>query len=945
MKELRTLILLFFIAFVIKNVPAQTDSTYEFHNWALTPPMGWNSWDCFGPSVVESEVKANADYMAANLLDYGWEYIVVDIRWYVDNQTTGTYNDYSESDFVIDEYGRYMPSPTRFPSAVDGAGFKPLADYVHNLGLKFGIHIMRGVPKEAVTNQLPIKGTSITADKIYSAESECTWLQDNYTVDTSKNGAQEYYNSILDLYASWGVDFIKVDDLSRPYHSGEIEMLRKAIDQTGRQIVLSMSPGATPLNQHEHANTHANMWRTIDDFWDNWSQLNYEFGICANWAPYISPGAWPDADMLPLGHLAIRGERGVDRYTNFTEDEQYTLMSLWTMFKSPLMFGGHMPDNDTFTTSLLTNEEVLYVHKASENNQQWSNENDVIAWVADDSANADKFVALFNIGDNGFVSTRNLLYRSGTVSRLTDGYGVDIDIDIPEGSDQLFLIVDDGGDDYTNDHADWINPVIYLSDGDSVLLTDLTWEYATAEWDEVLLNKSNSGGTLNIKGTTYETGIGTHAQSVILYQIPENTIRFKAFAGLDIGGTNQSGGATVEFMVSNADPTTRDVEVGNAIANTGRMSRTLYPEGKNIEADITGAEKLYLVVTDAGDNYNYDHADWINPAIYNASGDSVLLTSLDWESATSGWDEVQKNTSLNGNSLIVNGITYSNGFGVNSYSIIEYNLPEGYTSFKAFCGIDNEVLDAANGATVEFMVFTQDPSVLSSVSIPVDLTELGFEGECVIRDLWQKSDVGNFSGSEFSPEINTHGAGLYRISAIKSKEIECKLSVPDTDYQLGDSVTLQINVSKTCVDTHSVAGQALIYQNDSVLASVQIDSSGEVLYKTTSLSVGEYIFKSVYSGNTYYDSIESNQVIVVIERNQSDIIESKDQSDVRITKINGDTYLKGLKDRDMVSVYNMQGQILDSFVANSDTERIKGEGIVVLKVRSESGSSVFKALL
>ena len=552
MKQVFTIIFFIIQLFIVN---AQNKNELPFHRWASTPPMGWNSWDCFGPSVVESEVKANADYMAKNLKGYGWEYIVVDIRWYVENQTTGHYNAYKNSEFILDGYGRYMPSPKRFPSAANQAGFKPLADYVHGLGLKFGIHIMRGVPKEAVYNKLPILGTDKTADEIYSADNECTWLKDNFTVVKGKIGAQEYYNSILDLYASWGVDYIKVDDLSRPYHADEIEMIRNAIDQTGRPIVLSMSPGATPIDQHEHAKNHANMWRTIDDFWDNWTQLNYSFGKCAEWAPYITPGAWPDADMLPLGHLSIRGERGADRYTNFTKDEQYTLMTLWTMFKSPLMFGGHLPDNDEFTNSLLTNEDVLYVHKASTNNKEWFNKDEKVAWIADDPSNDDKFIGLFNIGGNESVSSNKLLYRSGTVSRLTDGYGENIDITLPEGSNELYLIVDDNGDGFKCDHADWINPVVYLSNGDSLRLTDLAWEYAKAGWGKVHTNKSVTANTLNIKGTKYANGIGTHAKSIIKYKIPENSVRFKAFAGLDIGGTNQTGGATVEFMVSNVDPT------------------------------------------------------------------------------------------------------------------------------------------------------------------------------------------------------------------------------------------------------------------------------------------------------------------------------------------------------------------------------------------------------
>ncbi|MGQ8335332.1 NPCBM/NEW2 domain-containing protein [Sunxiuqinia sp. A32] len=561
----RNSVVLLFVLLLLVSCQDRTKNEISFHQWAATPPMGWNSWDCFGPSVVEDEVKANADYMAANLKDFGWEYVVVDIRWYVDNQTTGHYNAYDNSTFIFDEHGRYMPSPRRFPSAANGAGFKPLADYIHNLGLKFGIHIMRGVPKEAVFNKLPIKGTDKTAADIYSTDSECTWLQDNYTIVAEKEGSQEYYNSIFDLYASWGVDYVKVDDLSRPYHADEIEMIRKAIDQTGRPMVFSMSPGATPIDEHEHAAAHANMWRTIDDFWDNWAQLNYSFSKCAEWAPYIQPGAWPDADMLPLGKF-IRGERATDRYTKFTKDEQYTLMTLWTMFKSPLMFGGNMPDNDEFTNSLLINSEVLDVHAHSINNKQWFNENNVIGWTADDSKTGDKFIALFNSAGDGFVTTKNLLYRSGTVSQLTDGYGEEIDIELPKESENLYLIVNDGGDGFTYDHANWISPTVYLANGDSIKLTDLKWKDAKAGWGTVAVNKSISGGELNVKGTSYENGIGTHSQSIIVYELPENCVRFKAFAGLDIGGTSNPGGSTVEFMISTDDPTPNEEDKNSTVS-------------------------------------------------------------------------------------------------------------------------------------------------------------------------------------------------------------------------------------------------------------------------------------------------------------------------------------------------------------------------------------------
>jgi hypothetical protein len=527
----------------------------DFKNWALTPPMGWNSWDCFGPTVVESEVKANADYMAEHLKDFGWEYIIVDIRWFVENDKAGGYNQ-TNPIYVMDEYGRYTPALNRFPSAADNKGFKPLADYIHGKGLKFGIHIMRGIPKKAVENKLPIKGTDgITADMIYTTALQCTWLRDNYTILAEKAGAQEYYNSIFDLYASWEIDFIKIDDLSRPYHQAEIELIRKAIDRTGRPIVLSMSPGETPIEKADHAQAHANLWRTVDDFWDNWDQLLYQFGVCNKWSKYTAPGTWPDADMLPLGKISIRGERGAPRMTNFTEEEQFTLMSLWSIFKSPLMFGGNLPDNDAFTQSLITNKEVLYVNQHSTNNKQHSNDSQWVVWTADDPANNDKFVAVFNLMGNSFVDINKSIYRSGLISNLTSGHGVDIDQSLPSGTRDLFLVVSDGGDGFTADHADWINPLVYNDSGDTLRLTSLTWESATAEWGTVQKNKSIAGSALTVDGNYYANGIGTHAKSIIHYKIPEGYARFKTFAGLDRSGISQGiGGATVEFMIFTEDP-------------------------------------------------------------------------------------------------------------------------------------------------------------------------------------------------------------------------------------------------------------------------------------------------------------------------------------------------------------------------------------------------------
>ena len=372
----------------------------EFKNWAQTPPMGWNSWDCYGPTVEEHEVKANAVYMAENLKQFGWEYIVVDIRWFVENDKAGGYNQ-TDPRYVIDEYGRYQPAENRFPSAANENGFKSLAEFVHSKGLKFGIHIMRGIPKVAVEEKMPILGTNgITADQIYSTELQCPWLRDNYTILADKPGAQEYYNSIFNLYASWGVDFVKVDDLSRPYHKAEIELIRNAIDQCDRPIVLSTSPGETPVKDAEHVKEHANMWRMVDDVWDTWGHLTHLMDVAQRWYPYVSPGTWPDCDMIPLGRISVRGERGEDRMTRLTTDEQYSLMTFFTIFKSPLMFGGDMPSNNDFTLSLLTNAEVLKMHKESSEVKQLFNENGKVAVTSKNKVTGETYLALFNISDN-----------------------------------------------------------------------------------------------------------------------------------------------------------------------------------------------------------------------------------------------------------------------------------------------------------------------------------------------------------------------------------------------------------------------------------------------------------------------------------------------------------------------------------------------------------------
>jgi hypothetical protein len=393
-------------AFVLFLLGATLATNAQNHlNWAKTPPMGWNSYDCFGAAVNEEEVRGNAKMMEVHLKDAGWEYVVIDYCWYYPH--VGALNnppqteDYKPS-LPMDEYGRLLPAIDRFPSAANGQGFKEIADYVHSLGLKFGIHIMRGIPREAVARKMPIKGTNYTADQI-TDHTPCRWLNTMWGVDMDKPGAQEYYNSLFEMYADWGVDYVKADDMVFPYYSSkEIEGIRKAIDNCGRKIVISLSPGdGIPIEQAEHLKVNANLWRISSDFWDDWESLKQQFDVTHNWEKHIGTGHWPDADMIPFGRLNKRGPHdGGPRESNFTLPEKYTLMTLWSIARSPLMYGGDLMAMRPTELKLLTNAEILAVNQNSSNNRQLVRTENMVAWVADVPGTNDKYLAVFNISDD-----------------------------------------------------------------------------------------------------------------------------------------------------------------------------------------------------------------------------------------------------------------------------------------------------------------------------------------------------------------------------------------------------------------------------------------------------------------------------------------------------------------------------------------------------------------
>ena len=333
---------------------------------ALTPPLGWNSYDAYGDSVTEAEILANARVMKDHLQPYGWDTVVVDYRWYDPGAHDNNSNARAGATLAMDQYGRLLPAPNRFPSAADGRGFTSLAAQIHAMGLRFGIHIMRGMPQQAVAANCPIAGTPFHASDAAdtSKEAGCVWCQDMFGVKGDTEAGRAYYRSLFQLYASWGLDFVKMDDTSKPYRTSEIDAVRSAIDGCGRSIVYSLSPGETPFDQAAHVAAHANQWRVSGDFWDNWGSLRHEFQLAGTWQSIPGPGHWPDADMLPLGHLSV-GHRSVgnDRETHFTQEEELTMVSLWSLLPSPMMLGGVMPEYNAYTQGLLTNPEILAVNQ------------------------------------------------------------------------------------------------------------------------------------------------------------------------------------------------------------------------------------------------------------------------------------------------------------------------------------------------------------------------------------------------------------------------------------------------------------------------------------------------------------------------------------------------------------------------------------------------------
>jgi len=390
---------------------------------AATPPMGWNSWDAYGLTITEDQFRANVKVLSEQLKQFGWSYAVIDEGWFLKNPEDRPHPD--KLIYTIDANGRYVPVPARFPSAgkegappfaadpayklgalAEDTSFKALGDYVHSQGLKFGIHIVRGIPRASVERNLPIADSTFRATDAADTSDACPWDPTNWGIKDNPAG-QAWYDSLLAQYASWGVDLLKVDCISdHPYKASEIRQIRHAIDKTGRPIVLSLSPGPTALDHAAEVTELANMWRISNDIWDFWvnpkpfpRSVSSQFETTAAWAQYAGPGHWPDADMLPLGELRPVPGDGQPRTTRLILPEQKTMLTLWSMARSPLILGANLTLLDDPTLKMLANRDLIQIDQTATASRQVLQSGAVIAWTADlpDGATA---LAIFNTGES-----------------------------------------------------------------------------------------------------------------------------------------------------------------------------------------------------------------------------------------------------------------------------------------------------------------------------------------------------------------------------------------------------------------------------------------------------------------------------------------------------------------------------------------------------------------
>nr|XP_004239141.1 uncharacterized protein LOC101245945 isoform X1 [Solanum lycopersicum] len=411
---LKTYIFIIFTTLFLHWETSETKSRGDIGQASL-PPRGWNSYDSFCWTITEEEFLQNAELVAQRLKPHGYEYVVVDFLWYR-KKTIGAYTDSYGFD-VFDEWGRMVPDPGRWPSSQGGKGFSQVAGKVHSMGLKFGIHVMRGLSLQAFNANTLILDTTTgkayeeagrqwRAQDIGIKERTCAWMKNGFmSVNTKLGAGRAFLRSLYQQYADWGVDFVKLDCVfGDDLDLDEIIVVSEVLNELSRPIIYSLSPGtnAKPIIAKEVSGL-VNMYRVTGDDWDTWEDVAAHFNVARDFTAANLVGvkglkgkSWPDLDMLPLGWLTeaelcsplgqnkeenparniilrfgAGSNEGPHRYCRLNLDEQRTQVTLWSMVRSPLIFGGDMRKLDASTFSLLTNPTLLEINWFSSNNMEF----------------------------------------------------------------------------------------------------------------------------------------------------------------------------------------------------------------------------------------------------------------------------------------------------------------------------------------------------------------------------------------------------------------------------------------------------------------------------------------------------------------------------------------------------------------------------------------------
>jgi len=412
---------------------------------AQTPPMGWNSFDSYGVYLHEKAAMENLEAFAKKLKPYGYEYFVIDAGWFGEfklQEGTIFPAEKHAAKMKFNEFGLLQPSYTYFPNDM-----QHIIDRCHELGLKFGLHLMRGIPRAAFKANTPVKGTKYFAQDIADTTSICSWNQQNYGVDMSKPGAQEFYNSLINQLAEWGVDFIKYDDIV-PFPE-EIKAVADAIAQCGRPMILSLSPGGKVDPNHLEAFQKGHMLRVTPDIWDDQKGINECFEAWRKWQGKEKPGFWIDMDMIPFGQLQMMSQKpagvqgnetkselakkvksgqiasfeqlsgkGFNRWSGFTKNQMYTFITLRALAASPLMMGGDLPSLDDFSLALITNKDMLEC-----------NQNGIIGKLVFDKDSIEGWNTKQKNTNNGWIGIFNRTTRPNSFVIETEKLGISSSIE------------------------------------------------------------------------------------------------------------------------------------------------------------------------------------------------------------------------------------------------------------------------------------------------------------------------------------------------------------------------------------------------------------------------------------------------------------------------------------------------------------------------------------